>query len=332
MKSSLTPSQIKLAAGAGVIVVGAAGLGWFGLNGLGEKQAEAQALVERMGNPALASLLADSSSLGRAGRDAGEIQKLEKEFREKDGGTLKVWSQATLNMLAEDKDWSKDPGKWKDKLIETQSHLQKEAAAHNVKMERDFYLGLESYRQKSPSAEEVPGLAQDLSVAQRLVELLILARKATEQYPTTCEVVSLAGPGGMADKIPEPGAAGLPPKAPGAASVGPSRKSYRLKLYCSPETLYEYTRLLSGDSSLFIITDLAVTNEKQGFPLRSEVAKKFSSPVEANVSATADVKKEKRLLEILAGNEKLEVEMAIDFVAWRIPQENKPGPGSPPKS
>ena len=330
MKPSLSPRQLKLIVGAVVVFLGAIGLGWFGLTGLGEKQAEAQALVERMGNPGLAALLAEPAALTRAGRDASEIQKMEKELREKGGDMMVTWSQATRDMLAEGKDWSKDPGKWKDKLIETQSRLQKEATVRNVKLAPDFYLGLEAYRQKSPSADEVPALATDLSVAQRLVELLILARKATEQYPTSCELVMLGGAGGATEKATEPGGPNVPPK-PGVAPGSLRRKNYRLQIRCSPEVLYEYTRLVSQDPCLLILTELAVTNEKQGFPLRSEIAKKFSGPAEAVVNTTADSAKGKKLLEVLAGDEKLNVEMAVDFVAWRNPEENKPAPPPSPK-
>jgi hypothetical protein len=80
---------------------------------------------------------------------------------------------------------------------------------------------------------------------------------------------------------------------------------------------------LTRDSWLFIITDLSVTNEKQTFPLRSEIAKKFAVSEAAPGSSVTAEKKEKKLLEILAGEESLVATMEVDFVAWKNPKEAK---------
>ena len=126
MKVALTPLQIKILAGStGTVLLGAT-LGWFGLSYLGEKRAEAEALGERMGNPGLAALLADPSGVSKAGRESVEIQALEKEFRAKEGAVMETWSKSTGEASGEGQEWSKDPGKWKDRLIEIQSQLQKQ--------------------------------------------------------------------------------------------------------------------------------------------------------------------------------------------------------------
>ena len=332
MKAGLGKPQL-LTLVVGVVLVGGGGiLAWLGLGGLGEKQAEAQALAERMGNPALAALLSDPGGASRASREATEIQKLAKDLRDKDA-VMVQWSQATEELAGNGQDWSKDPGKWKDRLISIQSQLQKEAKVARVELAPDFYLGLDGFRQRSPAAEEVPKLAMHLSVAERLVRLLLEARKVKEQYPTPCEFKTLSGPGSDPEKSGQ--ASPASPPAPGAkpspAGVEMERKAFRVEIRSSPEVLYEYVRLLVADPALLIVTDLKAANEKQTFPLRSEIAKKFSEPpspaAERNTEKTG---KSKRLLEILAGEESVATMLAIDFVAWKNPEESKTGAPSAP--
>jgi len=332
MKGSLSREQLLAVAAGGGLLLLAAAAAWFGLAALGEKQAEAQALADQMGNPALAALVADPGGAARAKRESGEMQKLDKELREKDGATLGIWAQGTREAIGEGQDWAKDPGKWKDRLIQVQSRLQKDSSARRVEFGPDFYLGLEAYRQKSPTAEEVPGLALHLSVAERLVEHLMEARKTPEQYPTTCEFRSLTGPGTGIEKAPEAVPPAPPPK-PGAPQAGPERKTFRAEIRCSPEVLYEYVGRLARDKWLFILTGLSVTNSRQTFPLRSEIAKKFEVPEAATGGQTVTDKKEKRLLEILGGNEDLTVLLEVDFVAWKGSEEAKvaaPAPAPAP--
>ena len=312
--------QVPLAIGA-VALLAAGALAWWGLGSLGEKQVEVQALAERMGNPALAALLADPAGVAGANREAVEIQKLEKELREGEGLLLSGWATETAKLAGEGQDWSSDPGKWKDRLVAIQSELQKKASGQRVQLAPDFYLGLDPFRQRSPTAPEVPGLALHLSVAERLVELLFRARQVPEQYPTACEFRLLSGPGSAAEKAPDASAPGARP----AQVPERERKAFRVEIRCSPEVLYEYVRLLSTDPALFIITDLSVTNEKQTFPLRSEIAKKFTSP-EGGLSGSGQEKK--KLLEILAGEECLLAALEVDFVVWRKTEEGKPPAGS----
>jgi len=331
VKAGLDKSQLMGVAGGAAAVLVAGGVAWFGLGGLGEKQAEAQALTERMGNPALAALLNDPGGGSRASRDAAEIQKLAKDLQA--GDTFaNQWAQAAQELAGDGQDWAKDPSKWKDRLIAIQSQLQKEAKAGGLGLAPDFYLGLDGYRQKSPTPDEVPGLALHLSVAERLVRRLMEARQTKEQYPTVCEFRSLGGPGSVQEK----GAQEKPPPPPGPGGGKPGgpvaeaeRKPFRVEIRSSPEVLYEYISLLVADPALFIVTDLRLANEKQTFPLRSEIAKKFfEEAAPAGQAASTDKKEDKRLLEILAGEESLDATLEIDFVAWKQLEEVKVG-GAP---
>lgn len=292
MKQELNRNQLFLVAGGVVVLVVAGVLAWLGLGGLGEKQAEAQALAERMGNPGLAALLSDPGGASRGMKDAAEIQKLEKSLWGQNPN-MERWAKATGELAGEGMDWSKDPGKWKDQLIKVQSDLQKAAQKEKVGISPDFYLGLDGFRQKSPTSEEVPELALHLSVAERLVRLLMEARKVKEQYPTVCEFRALSGPGttkeqGGGGPVPAPVA---PVGKPGAGSGEAERKKFRMEIRASPEVFYEYVRLLANNDALLILTNLSLTNEKQAFPLRSEVARKFSEP---NPSAGGDAPAEKK--------------------------------------
>ena len=325
MKASLDKSQLMAVVGGAAVVLVAGGVAWFGLGSLGEKLAEAQALTERMGNPALAALLNDPAGAGRATRDAAELQKLEKELQDKDA-VARQWTQATQELAGEGQDWAKDPGKWKDRLIAIQSELQKEAKARRLILAPDFYLGLDGFRQKSPTVEEVPELALHLSVAERLVRRLMEARQIKEQYPTVCEFRALTGPGsakekGGQEKSPVALAPGI---RPGTPPPEVERKTFRVEIRSSPEVLYEYVRLLAADPALFIVTDLRLANEKQSFPSRSEIAKKFSEAPSPSVGTDpAEKKGKKRLLEILAGEESLDATLELVYVAWKQPEEAK---------
>lgn len=315
----------------GLLVLLAGILAWFGLGSLSDRQAEAGTLAERMGNPSLAALLADESAMGRAQKEALEIEKLEKSLGESFGGMMRSWAQGTQEVSGLGEDWSKDPGKWKDRLIEIQSELEKKSRVHQVKLKPDFYLGLEDYRQKSPAPDEVPALAVHLSAAQRLVEKMFRARQVREEYPTPCEFQALIGPV-RTGKVPEVGAA--PPAArPGAVSGDPERKTFRVEFRCSPEVLYAYLRLMAEDPEdpcLFVVTDVVVRNEKSKFPLRSEIEKKFQNleRPEDSTRSSQRLAQEAKLLEILAGNEAMDVQMTVDFVAWKNPEESKAGSGA----
>lgn len=321
MSKGLNKNQLLL--GGGVVLV-AGGLAWFGLNGLAERQAEAEALAERMGNPALAALLSQSGGVNRAKRDAAEIQKLDKDL----WGDLPItsWSQATQELAGDGKDWAKDSGKWKDQLIFVQSQLQKDAKAGGVKLSPEFYLGLDGFRQKSPTTEEVPELALHLSVAERLVRRLLDARKVKEQYPTVCEVVNLSGPGTDLEKGGQRESSPVPKTGskPGSPASGIERKSFTIEIRCSPEVLYDYVKVLAENPALLLVTDLQVVNEKQTFPLRSEIAKKFTQVTSTGAEATLEQgTDDKKLLEILAGEEALNVKLKIEFVAWKSQEEPK---------
>lgn len=316
----------------GVLALGlAGGIGtWWALGVLGEKTAELAALQERLGNPALASLLGETTGTSRASQEAAQIRKMTQTLQEEEGASSRRWSVGTQEARGQGKDWAKDPGKWKDELIARQNELQKKASSERVLLAPDFYLGLQEYQQKSPTADEVPDLAVQLSVAGRLVERLLEARKIREQYTTDCELKSLAlvRKGENQDKVPPGTSSATAPKGPSAV---PERKKFRLELKCSPEVLYEYVRLLASDDWLLIIQNLSVSNEKPDFPPRSEIAKKFGSVSAGDAGRPGDSAAGKKLLEVLSGDEALSVGMEIDFIAWQEAEAAKPPADKGPK-
>ena len=327
-KNELDRNKLVTAGLGGVAILAAGGLAWLALAGLGEKNRETQALAERMGNPALAALLADSGGVNRALREAAEIQKLTKDLQDQNLVAL-GWAQATHKLTGEGEEWARDPGKWKDRLITVQNQLQKDAREQKVQLSPDFYLGLDEFRQISPTFEQVPELALHLTVAEHLLRLLMKARTVAEQYPTLCEFRSIAGPGTLLEKEGSKGAS--PDPSAGSKTNSPSlarqRRNFRMEIRASPEVLYEYVRLISTDQALLILTDLSVKNEKQDFPQRSEIAKRFREEISsATTGATANGKKKgKKLLEILAGEESLSATIQVSFVAWKTLEEPKAG-------
>ena len=312
-----------MGAGAVLLLLGAVTLGWFGLGEMGEKGAEAQALAERMGSPALGALLADAEGVKKVARDIAEIQKLETELQKEDWSLPAKWAKVAQRASGDGEEWGKDPGKWKDHLIATASQIHKAASEVRLNLAPEFYLGLDSFRQRSPTVAEVPALALHLSVAQRLVEKLFEARQTKEQYTTVCEIRSLTGPGSVVEPSAETGST-APQGRPGASPTVQERKTFRLEIVCSPEVLYDYIRLLANDEWPFLVTNLSVSNQKQKFPPRSEIAQKLSKGREGNPGESETKGGQKKLLEILAGDESLSCQVDVDFVAWKSFEEATP--------
>lgn len=330
MKPGLPGSAKTTLLGVLALVL-AGGIGaWLALGVLNEKTEELAALQERLNNPALASLLGETAGTSRASQEAAQIRNMTQALQEEEGASSRRWSLGTQEARGLGKDWAQDPGKWKDELIARQNELQKKASAERVQLAPDFYLGLQEFQQKSPTAAEVPDLALQLSVAGRLVERLLEARKIREQYTTACELksLSLVRKDENQGKRP-PGAA--PVAAPQGPTLVPERKKFRLELKCSPEVLYEYVRLLASDDWLLIVQNLSVDNEKTDFPPRSEIAKKFGPMAAGDAPRPGDSGAEKKLLEVLAGDEALSVGMEVDFVAWQEAEAAKSPAGKSPQ-
>lgn len=306
---SLNSRQVLLFAGGLFLLIAAAFLGWQGLENMGEKQRRCQELTDQLGNEALAAILMDPEGVQKSRKAAKEIKDLKEKLERETGQLRQSWEQSAQIASASDQDWAKDPGKWKDRLIQIQSDMQREAKQVNLKVAPDFYLGFEAYRQKSPSPEEVPSLALELSLAKQLVGHLIDARqRAKEQFPTTCELRVLNLPGTDKESpLSQPGKEGK------NVAAGLSRKVFRLEMESSPEVLYILVQNLMRDSGLWIIRDLSISNPKQGFPSRSEISQKFATSKE---SSEKDGLSPGKLLEILAGGESLAVQLGVEFVVW----------------
>jgi len=198
---------------------------------------------------------------------------------------------------------------------------------------------LQEYKQKSPTASQIPNLALHLSVAEKLVEILMEAKGAAkEAYPTQCILQGLEGPAVKEVEVAKPEAGKA--KAGGVDGGAVVRESYRLQMECSPEVLYGFVGRLSQDPWLFVVMDLSLENKQKEFLKRSEVANKFegekSTPAVEGGTPTegargsANPQAVMPLLLVLAGKEQLRVMMKIDFMGWKIPPSGKVlAPGKP---
>jgi len=335
MKDKLSrPQMIALGVGGGALLLGV-GLGYLGLGALGETQAQAQSLADRKLKPEVAAVLARPGGAGAARKEAVELGKITEDLGKEEEKVVGSWREGLVKASGEGQDWSTDPNKWKDKLILVHDELRKKAGKKGdnskVILVDEFYLGLQEYKQKSPTAAQVPSLALQLSVAEKLVEILMEAKGASkEAYPTQCILQGLEGPV-MREEEAKP--QGGKPKAGGADGGGVIRESYRLQIECSPEVLYRFLGRLSQDPWLFMVMDLSLENEQKEFLKRSEVAKKFEGEKSPSVSEGASAPEGARgsenpqpampLLLVLAGKERLRVVMKIDFVGWKIPALGK---------
>ena len=341
MKGNWSRTQIIWAVATGGFFIVAVVAGWLGWGSWGETQSQAQSLSERKLKPELASILSRVGGAGAARKEAGEIAKMAEELGKTEEGLVQSWRQGYIEASGDGQGWSQDANQWKDQLIGANDRLRKQSGKKGdnsrVILADDFYLGLQEFKQQNPPAGQVPALARQLSVSEKLVGLLMEAKKsAQEGYPTLCVLQSMEGP----TLPPVDGSkSGIEKTKAGVQAGGFLRESYTMQLECSPEVLYGFIQRLARDPWLFIVSDLNLENDLKEFPKRSEVAKKFadaSKPPEGTgvgaESAGAPPEGARggdnppvrpSLLMVLAGKERLKVLIRVDFVGWKTAAPGK---------
>lgn len=302
------------------------GLGWEGLGRMSEQLASARQLAERRANGDLSIILSRPSGINIARKETDDLIKLCRELEKTEEAVIGPWRKGWEEASGEGMDWSKDPNKWKDKLVQDNDEILKKCGVagdlSKVILGEDFYLGLQEYRQKSPGAEQVPALARQLSVSKKLVDILIEAKKTREGYATPCVLVGIEVPMVVEISGREPE---KPKNRPEEKSGETLRERYRMKIACSPEVLYEFIRILNQDPWLFILVNMSLTNPVDSFPKRGEVAKLFeTAPTPAAedqklgyIRGSTNESSKPKLLLVLSGKEKVDVNLEIDYVGWR---------------
>ena len=336
MKGKMTQPQMVLAVAGGGFLLVVVAVAYFGWSSLSEVQSQAQSLADRKGKPELAAILTRPGGAGAVRKEAVEIGKVAEEVSQGEEGLVGSWREGYEKASGVGQGWSQDPNQWKDRLIATNDRLKKQSGKKGdnsrVILADDFYLGLQEYKQQNPSADKVPELALRLSVAEKLVELLMDAKKtAKEEYPTQCIIQSIASPGVSAPdsdkKSAEKAKAGIGP-------TGTLREGYTLQFESSPEVLYGFIQRVAKDPWLFVVMNLSLENDLNEFPKRSEVAKKFADANKPTDGAatenstdgargSANPPSKPPLLMVLAGKERMKVVVRIDYVGWKIPVAGK---------
>jgi hypothetical protein len=338
----MSKPQIMAAAGGGIFFLLVAALGWFGWSSLGDTQGQAQALADRKVKPELAAILSRPGGAGAARKEAVEVGKLGEEVSKSEEALVASWREGLVQASGEGQPWSQDANQWKDRLIAANDRLGKRAGKKGdnsrVILADDFYLGLQEFKQQNPPAAQVPGLARQLSVSEKIVEILMDAKKsASEGYPTQCLLQTLVGPA----IAPAEGAKAGSEKPKGSTEAsGILREGYTLQLECSPEVLYGFMQRLAKDPWLFVVVDMNLENDLKDFPKRSEIAKKFVSDKKSSESVPstgesaeagsevarggANAVSRPPLLTVLAGKERLKVVIRVDFIGWKSAVPGKP--------
>jgi hypothetical protein len=341
MKGNWSRTQIIWAAGGGGFFILAAVASWLGWGSLGEAQNQALALSERKLKPELAAILSRTGGTGAARKEAAEIAKMAEELGKTEEGLVGNWRQGSVEASGDGQGWSLDANQWKDQLIAANDRLRKRSGNKGdnsrVILADDFYLGLQEFKQQNPPSSQVSALARQLSVSEKLVGLLMEAKKsAQEGYPTFCLLQSIQGP--TLPVLDASKTANEKTKSGGQAG-GDLRESYTMQFECSPEVLYGFIQRLARDPWLFIVADLNLENDLKEFPKRSEVAKKFidasKSPeggggaVGGGGASTEGARdgtitpSRPPLLMVLAGKERLKVLLKVDFVSWKTAAPGK---------
>jgi len=342
VKGKMSKPQIMAAAGGGIFFLLVAALGWFGWSSLGDTQGQAQALADRKVKPELAAILSRPGGAGAARKEAVEVGKLGEEVSKSEEALVASWREGLVQASGEGQPWSQDANQWKDRLIAANDRLGKRAGKKGdnsrVILADDFYLGLQEFKQQNPPAAQVPGLARQLSVSEKIVEILMDAKKsASEGYPTQCLLQTLVGPA----IAPAEGAKAGSEKPKGSTEAsGILREGYTLQLECSPEVLYGFMQRLAKDPWLFVVVDMNLENDLKDFPKRSEIAKKFVSDKKSSESVpstgesaeagsevargSASAVSRPPLLTVLAGKERLKVVIRVDFIGWKSAVPGKP--------
>ncbi len=337
MKGKLTLPQMGLAAAGGGFLLVVFAVVYFGWSSLSEVQSQSQALAERKLKPELAAILTKPGGAVAFRKEAFEIEKIAEEVTQGEERLVGSWREGYEKASGVGQAWSQDPNQWKDRLIATSDRLKKQSGKkgdnNRVILADDFYLGLQEYKQQNPPADKVPELALQLSVAEKLVELLMDAKKvAKEKYPTQCIIQSIAS---LRDSVAEPDKKNNEKAKAGTIPTGILREGYTLQFESSPEVLYGFIQRVSRDPWLFIVMNLSLENDLKDFPKRSEVAKKFedaNKPADgvATENSTDAARGSENpptrppLLMVLAGKERIKVVMLIDFVGWKTPMAPKP--------
>jgi hypothetical protein len=346
MKGKMTQPQIVLAAAGGGFMLIMAVAGYFGWSSLGDLQLQAQALAERKVKPELAAILTKPGGASAARKEAVEIRKLTDEVTQVEESLVGSWREGYEKASGVGQAWSQDPNQWKDRLIAANDRLKKlsgkKGDISRVVFADDFYLGLQEYKQQNPPADKVPELALQLSVAEKLVELLMETKKATkEKYPTKCIILSnptqynTQSSSSHGVSATDPDKKSTENAKPGISQTGVLRQGYTFEFEGSPEVFYGFIQRIAKDPWLFIVMNLSLENDLKEFPKRSEIAKKFADGNKSADSATignsadgarggANALTRPPLLMVLAGKEMMKVVVQIDFVGWRTPVAGRP--------
>ena len=332
MKLSLDRKQIPLIAGGGMVLVVCAALAWYGVSHLLEESTHAQELVDRKANAEVANILGRTGGVAEAKKEIAQLDQLNASLEKQEEALIGPWKSSTIEASGEGKEWGKDANKWKDLLVKYNDEILKRSGKagdlKRVVLAPNFYLGLEDFKQKSPNEDQVQALALQLSVSKRLVDSLFVAKeKAFEGYPTPCVLLKVVGPFGKASGPTEENRSPAKPQDKGEVI----RDGYSILFESSPEVLFSFLNGLTKDSWLFIPTSLTLENEKESFPKRDELAGFFAPRPQAESSNPEPARggpasQLPPLLLVLAGKEKVRVNLQVDFVQWRptsLPEKKK---------
>lgn len=275
-------------------------LGWFcfnSWNGLTEKldayakcRTELESLYKQKPFPDQANLLKLQDSVKK---ESGDLESLRKQLVR-----YSVTAVGDLEKLFKEKPQD-GPQYFQDKLRESVGSIKNEATASNSKISKDFYLGMNNFRDALPLPDETLALGRELTVL-RWIAKRIVSQKGTELL----EFDRIGSDNGAktepspAPKKPVNGAT----KAQQGAMTPELLGTLKLRFNTNQSGFREFINSISTAPYFLVIDSMQVLNSKPKSPLKD-------APPET--TPTADGIAPSQHLEVVFGGESLNVSLRI---------------------
>ncbi len=213
---------------------------------------------------------------------------------------------------------SDQPQEFQDVLRKEVTLVKSIATQSRSKLPAPFYLGLDAYENKPPSAEEVLALSRQLTVFDWVAENLLSHKEVIIEEFTRPQ------PQDARKKEKEPAPGKLPQKGNGPDIKSPlpyqTTAELQLKFRCSQTAFREFVNTIATAPYFLVIENVQVQNSSLEPPPRepSPSASREATPTNAPSSAEK--------LPVIVGREQLAISMKLRSLDFTDPRVATPNP------